>query len=101
MATTSILAAGVFFPIVTKNIDMSVGSMMGLLGGICALSQLKWGFGVVGSIAFVVVIGILLGIFQDTDRVCGYPGFHCYAGRISGMERRAISDYGKQSGISY
>ena len=61
MATTSILAAGVFFPIVTKNIDMSVGSMMGLLGGI---SQLKWGFGVVGSIAFVVVIGILLGIFQ-------------------------------------
>ena len=64
MATTSILAAGVFFPIVTKNIDMSVGSMMGLLGGICALSQLKWGFGVVGSIAFVVVIGILLGIFQ-------------------------------------
>ncbi|MCQ4690510.1 sugar ABC transporter permease [Clostridium sp. SL.3.18] len=65
MATTSILAAGVFFPIVTKNIDMSVGSMMGLLGGICALSQLKWGFGVVGSIAFVVVIGILLGIFQE------------------------------------
>ena len=64
MATTSILAAGVFFPIVTKDIDMSVGSMMGLLGGICALSQLKWGFGVVGSIAFVVVIGILLGIFQ-------------------------------------
>ena len=64
MATTSILAAGVFFPIVTKNIDMSVGSMMGLLGGICALSRLKWGFGVVGSIAFVVVIGILLGIFQ-------------------------------------
>ena len=64
MATTSILAAGVFFPIVTKNIDMSVGSRMGLLGGICALSQLKWGFGVVGSIAFVVVIGILLGIFQ-------------------------------------
>ena len=64
MATTSILAAGVFFPIVTKNIDRSVGSMMGLLGGICALSQLKWGFGVVGSIAFVVVIGILLGIFQ-------------------------------------
>ena len=64
MAITSILAAGVFFPIVTKNIDMSVGSMMGLLGGICALSQLKWGFGVVGSIAFVVVIGILLGIFQ-------------------------------------
>ena len=44
MATTSILAAGVFFPIVTKNIDMSVGSMMGLLGGICALSQLKWGY---------------------------------------------------------
>ena len=64
MASTSMLAAGVFFPIVTKNIDMSVGSMMGLLGGICALSQLKWGFGVVGSIAFVVVIGILLGIFQ-------------------------------------
>lgn len=64
MATTSILAAGVFFPIVTKNIDMSVGSMMGLLGGICALSQLKWGFGVAGSILFVVAIGILLGIFQ-------------------------------------
>ncbi|KMZ53703.1 sugar ABC transporter permease [Dorea sp. D27] len=64
MATTSILAAGVFFPIVTKNIDMSVGSMMGLLGGICALSQLKWGLGAAGSVLLVLVIGILLGTFQ-------------------------------------
>ena len=64
MATTSILAAGVFFPIVTKNIDMSVGSMMGLLGGLCALSQLKWGLGAAGSVLLVLVIGILLGTFQ-------------------------------------
>ena len=38
-AITGILAVGMVFVIISAEIDLSVGSMMGLLGGVAAISR--------------------------------------------------------------
>jgi D-xylose transport system permease protein len=58
MAVTGVLAVGMLFVIVTRNIDLSVGSVVGLAGGIAAMTQ-GWGLG--PSLGAAVLIGILTG----------------------------------------
>jgi D-xylose transport system permease protein len=64
MSVTAILAVGMLMVIVSGNIDLSVGSVLGFAGGIAALSMTTYEFGLVPSIIFAIVVGILIGVFQ-------------------------------------
>ncbi len=64
MSVTAIIAVGMLMVIVSGNIDLSVGSLLGFAGGIAALSMTTYELGLVPSIIFAVVVGMLIGIFQ-------------------------------------
>ena len=64
MSVTAILATGMLMVIVSGNIDLSVGSVLGFAGGIAALSMTTYEFGLIPSIIFATVIGVLIGVFQ-------------------------------------
>ena len=61
MSVTGVLAVGMLMVIVARQIDLSVGSIVGLAGGIAAMTQ---GFGLVPSLASAIVIGVIIGALQ-------------------------------------
>ncbi len=61
MSVTGVLAVGMLFVIVARQIDLSVGSVVGLAGGIAAMTQ---GWGLLPSFASAILIGIAVGAFQ-------------------------------------
>jgi D-xylose transport system permease protein len=65
-AVTGVIAVGMLMVIVTGQIDLSVGSVVGLAGGISAvvLTWLGWGF--IPSILAAVVVGLIIGALQGT-----------------------------------
>jgi D-xylose transport system permease protein len=63
MAVTGVLAVGMLFVIVARQIDLSIGSIVGLAGGIAAMSQ---GWGLLPSLASAIVIGTIVGALQGT-----------------------------------
>ena len=44
-SVTGVLAVGMLMVIITAQIDLSVGSLVGLAGGIAAIAQGWWGYG--------------------------------------------------------
>jgi D-xylose transport system permease protein len=60
-SVTGVLAVGMLMVIVAGQIDLSVGSVVGLIGGIAAMSQ---GYGIFGALLIAIGIGILIGAFQ-------------------------------------
>ncbi|HVF30603.1 MAG TPA: sugar ABC transporter permease [Pyrinomonadaceae bacterium] len=64
MSVTGILAVGMLMVIVSGNIDLSVGSVLGFAGGIAAYSLSVMGYGVPASIGFAILIGVIIGVFQ-------------------------------------
>lgn len=64
MSVTGILAVGMLMVIVSGNIDLSVGSVLGFAGGIAAICMTTYEFGLVPSILAAVAVGILIGAFQ-------------------------------------
>jgi D-xylose transport system permease protein len=61
MAVTGVLAVGMLMVIVSGNIDLSVGAVVGLAGGIAALNQ---GRGLVFSLVSAIVVGLIIGLIQ-------------------------------------
>ncbi len=64
MSETGILAIGMVFVIVSGNIDLSVGSLAGLTGGMAAILNVWAGRGSFVSIAGAMAVGILVGGVQ-------------------------------------
>ena len=60
-AITGILAVGMVFVIISAEIDLSVGSMMGLLGGVAAICDVWLGWPLPLTIIVTLVLGLLLG----------------------------------------
>ena len=78
-ASVAVMATGMVFVIVTRNIDLSVGSMLGFIGMTVAALQVKWLPEMVGlghwsiwivGVAAAVLMGSILGAFQGW--VIGY-----------------------------
>ena len=63
MSVTGVLAVGMLFVIVARQIDLSVGSLVGLAGGIAAMSQ---GWGLLPSLASAIVVGVVVGALQGS-----------------------------------
>src|SRR5438067_8529529 len=62
-AVTGVLAVGMLMVIVCGNIDLSIGAVVGLAGGIAAMTQ-GWGLG--PSLASAIVVGLAIGALQGT-----------------------------------
>ncbi|WP_061797888.1 xylose ABC transporter permease XylH [Serratia ficaria] len=63
-AITGILAVGMVFVIISAEIDLSVGSMMGLLGGAAAIFDVWLGWPLPLTIAVTLLAGLLLGAWN-------------------------------------
>jgi D-xylose transport system permease protein len=63
-AVTGVLAVGMLMVIVAGQIDLSVGSLVGLAGGIAAIVQGWLGWGLAPSLAAGVAVGVAVGAFQ-------------------------------------
>ena len=64
MAITGMLASGMMFIIITGEIDLSAGSLLGLLGGVMAIMDLTYHVPIAITIATVIVLGILIGLLN-------------------------------------
>jgi D-xylose transport system permease protein len=60
-AVTGVLAVGMLMVIVSGNIDLSVGSLVGLAGATAALAQ---GRGLVFALGIAIVVAVVVGAFQ-------------------------------------
>jgi D-xylose transport system permease protein len=80
-AVTGVLAVGMLMVIVCGNIDLSVGAVVGLAGGIAALTQ---GWGLVPSLAAAIVVGLLIGAVQGT--LVAYVNIPAFIVTLGGLE---------------
>ena len=64
MSVTAILAVGMLMVIVSGNIDLSVGSVLGFAGGLAAFSITNLEYGLTVSIVFAIAVGTLIGLFH-------------------------------------
>ena len=64
MSVTAILAVGMLMVIVSGNIDLSVGSVLGFAGGIAAYSLTILGYGLPTAIIAAIVVGACIGLLH-------------------------------------
>ncbi len=64
-SVTGILAVGMLMIIVAGQIDLSVGSVLGLAGGTAAI-LLAQGFGLVPAMLAAIAVGVIIGIIQGS-----------------------------------
>ncbi len=64
MAITGMLASGMVFIIISGEIDLSVGSLLGLLGGLAAILDVNFHVPLWINIPVVMVVGALVGLFN-------------------------------------
>ena len=81
MAVTGVLAVGMLMVIVSGNIDLSIGAVVGLAGGIAALTQ---GWGLIPALASAIVIGLLIGAVQGT--LVAYANIPAFIVTLGGLE---------------
>lgn len=63
-AVTGILSVGMLMVIVSGEIDLSVGSLVGLTGMIAAIAQSKYGWGFAPTLLIATLCGLLVGLLQ-------------------------------------
>jgi len=63
-SVTGILAVGMLMVIVSGNIDLSVGSVLGLAGGVSAILLTSWGYGLVPAILAAIAVGVGIGLLH-------------------------------------
>lgn len=63
-ASIAILACGMVLVLVAGHIDLSVGSVVGFTGAICAVLMAKQHFGTIPTILIALGVGVLIGIWQ-------------------------------------
>ncbi len=92
--SVAIMATGMVFVIVTRNIDLSVGALLAVCSAMMAMTQARWLPGIVGipldspliaPIAMIVglVTGTLLGAF--TGWLVGYQGIPSFIVTLGGL----------------
>ncbi len=63
-SVTGIVAVGMLMVIVSGNIDLSVGSVLGLAGGVAAIALTNWNYGLAPAILLAIAIAVAIGIFH-------------------------------------
>src|SRR5476649_1582866 len=62
MSITGILACGMVLVIISGEIDLSVGSMLGLLGGLAAILDVVYHIPLLANLGIVAVCGWMIGL---------------------------------------
>lgn len=76
MAITGMLASAMVFVIVAGEIDLSVGSLLGLLGGIAAVLDVIYYWPLWATITLVIILGVFFGIVVGwLTAYLGIPSF--------------------------
>jgi D-xylose transport system permease protein len=83
MSVTGILACGMVFVIISGEIDLSVGSLLGLLGGAAAVLDVTHHLPLPLSIAAVLAGGLLLGFLNGY--LTAYAGIPSFIVGLGGM----------------
>lgn len=63
-AHIAILACGVVLVIVSGNIDLSIGAVVGLTGAVAAILQARYGLGIAPAILITLIVGAVIGLWQ-------------------------------------
>ena len=61
MAIVGIIACGMVLVIVSGNIDLSVGSLLGMLGGFASITQAYWSWPTPVTISITILLSIVIG----------------------------------------
>lgn len=64
MAITGLVASGMVFVIIAGEIDLSVGSLFGLLGGVAAVLETNFQLPLALNFGIVIALGIAIGMFN-------------------------------------
>jgi len=83
MSVTGILACGMVFVIIAGEIDLSVGSLLGLLGGAAAVLDVTHHLPLPISMAIVLASGLLLGFVNGY--LTAYAGIPSFIVGLGGM----------------
>jgi len=83
MSVTGILACGMVFVIIAGEIDLSVGSLLGLLGGAAAVLDVTHHLPLPLSMAIVLASGLLLGFINGF--LTAYAGIPSFIVGLGGM----------------
>lgn len=83
MAITGILACGMVFIIIAGEIDLSIGSLLGLLGGIAAVLDVSHQMPLSVIVPAVLVCGLFLGMFNGY--LVAYAGIPSFIVGLGGM----------------
>jgi D-xylose transport system permease protein len=63
-AVTGILAVGMLLVVLTGQIDLSVGSIVGLIGMTAVVAQMSWHAGLATSILVGILVGLVIEVLQ-------------------------------------
>ncbi|WUR14763.1 sugar ABC transporter permease [[Empedobacter] haloabium] len=93
MAITGIVACGMSLVIIAGEIDLSVGSLLGLLGGIAAVLDVTHGLPLPVNLLAVLAIGLFIGLFNGyltaylhiPSFIVGLGGMLAYRGIVLGV----------------
>ncbi|WP_425125712.1 ABC transporter permease subunit, partial [Burkholderia cepacia] len=93
MSITGMLACGMVFVIIAGEIDLSVGSLLGLLGGVAAILDQVLCWPVAATVPTVMALGVAIGLFNgwwSTYRgvpsfIVGLGGMLAYRGILLGL----------------
>ena len=93
MSITGMLACGMVFVIIAGEIDLSVGSLLGLLGGVAAILDVNRHWPIAVTVPVVLVLGVVVGLFNgwwSTYRrvpsfIVGLGGMLAYRGILLGI----------------
>lgn len=83
MAIVGILGTGMVLVIVTGNIDLSVGSVVGFIGGLAAALQVWQSWGTFAVVVTVLLAGIVIGLLQGY--IVSYLGVPAFIVTLGGM----------------
>ena len=83
MSVTGILACGMVLVIIAGEIDLSVGSLLGLLGGVAAIINVSWQLPLPLNLALVLLAGLLLGL--GNGYLTAYLGIPSFIVGLGGM----------------
>src|SRR2546421_3376401 len=76
MSVTGIIAVGMLMVIVSANIDLSAGSVLGFAGGIAAYMMTVLEFGLPAAPVAAIVVGVMIGLLHGALAAYGnIPAF--------------------------
>jgi D-xylose transport system permease protein len=99
-SVTGILAVGMLMLIIAGQIDLSVGSVLALAGGVAAIALTNWGLGLPASILLAIAVGVAIGLIHGVLTAYGkIPAFIVTLGGLLAW-RGAIKGISKSETVS-